>query len=360
MLTARELGSVPVPILDRGLAVDLRQIGVLDAALRKAADELDKQRRSLFDAKSAAGFHQSMQDLRRKGELLSRSVLSADRFEFQVANFYPFPIAYGHRSLASIINPTDLYTEQLRIGENILTFLASVAMSLIQPSDRASVELDVRKIWDIGASPGHWRDIVVKCCNVLSTYKDHPLASSIVGLTINAEKRGFGAAIKKVITAKNDFKHDRGPRSEEEFTAATKGMQETLETCIKALAFFADHPIRLVVDHDVTRTGEVHLRCLALVGDHPGLPQEEVPYRTPLPKRDLYIAVAGVGWVPLFPLLVARNCPTCKTRETFFLDKWDRKNNTAMRKSFERGHEEETKGIVQDMASWLDSVGKGA
>jgi uncharacterized repeat protein (TIGR01451 family) len=47
-------------------------------------------------------------------------------------------------------------------------------------------------------------------------------------------------------------------------------------------------------------------------------------YRTPLTKRDLYIAAAGVGWVPLFPLLVARNCRSCKTRETFFVDKWNR------------------------------------
>src|ERR1035441_5638293 len=140
-------------------------------------------------------------------------------------------------------------------------------MSLIQEADRASVELDVRKIWDGGASPGDWRDIIVKCCKVLGAYKDHPLASSIVDLHIAAEKRGFGAAVQKLITAKNDFKHDRGPRTEEEFEGATKDMQQTLDTCIKALAFFTEHPIRQVIDHDVTRTGEFKLRCLALVGD---------------------------------------------------------------------------------------------
>jgi hypothetical protein len=256
--------------------------------------------------------------------------------------------------LASISNPTDLYKEQLRVGENILAFVASVAMSLIQAGDRASVGLDVCGVWDGGASPGHWRDIIGKCCKVLSTYKDHALASSIVGLHITAEKRGFGASIQKLITAKNDFKHDRGPRSEEEFETTTKDMQQTLDACIKALVFFTEHPIRQVVDFDVTRTGEVKLRCLALVGDHPGLPQEEVMYRTPLTKRDLYIAAAGVGWVPLFPLLVARNCRSCKTRETFFLDKWNRKKGIAMRKSFERGHEEETDDVVANMTGWLD------
>ena len=360
MLTARSLGSLPVPMLGRPVTLDLREIGTLEAALRRRADELGLQRQTLFDATTPQAFASGVQDLRRKGELLSRSLLRSDELGFQVANFYPFPIAYGYRLLASISNPTDLYKEQLRVGENILAFLASVAMSLIQEADRASAGLDVRDIWDGGASPGHWRDIVGKCCKVLGTYKDHPLASSIVGLHITAQKRGFGAAVEKVITAKNDFKHDRGPRTEEEFESATKDLQQTLDACIKALAFFTEHPIRQVIDHDVTRTGEFKLRCLSLVGDHPGLPQEQLTYRTPLPKRDLYIAAAGVGWVPLFPLLVARNCPSCKTRETFFLDKWNRNKGTAMRKSFERGHEEETNEVVQHMGAWLDAAPRNA
>lgn len=74
-----------------------------------------------------------------------------------------------------------------------------------------------------------------------------------------------------------------------------------------------------------------------------------------MPKRDLYIAAAGVGWVPLFPLVVARNCRSRKTRETFFLDKWNRKG-TALRKSFERGHEEETEEVVQHMMGWLNAA----
>jgi hypothetical protein len=353
MLTARSLGSLPVPILGRPLALDLRQIGVLEASLRQRAEDLRLRRETLFDAAGADAFYAGVQGLRRDGELLSRSMGRSDDLGFQVANFYPFPIAYGYRLLASITNPTELYKEQLRVGENILAFLASVSMSLIQPSDRASVELDVKKIWDGGASPGHWRDITGRCCKVLSTYKDHPLAASIVALNINAERRGFGLAAKKIITAKNDFKHDRGPKTEEEFITAAKDLQETLQACIKALAFFTEYPIRQVVDHDVARSGEVVLRCLALVGDHPGLPQEEVRYDKPLHKRDLYIDAGSVGWVPLFPLLVARNCPTCRTRETFFLDKWDRDAGTALRKSFERGHVEETPEVVEHMAPWL-------
>jgi hypothetical protein len=359
MLNTRSLGSLPVPVLERPLALDLRQIGALESSLRQRADDLRTRRGTLFEAAGADVFYAGVQDLLRDGELLSRSIVRSDELGFQVANFYPFPIAYGYRLLASITNSTDLYKEQLRAGENILVFLASVAMSLVQPSDRASVELDVKKIWDGGASPGHWRDITGRCCKVLSTYKDHPLAASIVGLQITSEKRGFGMAAKKIITAKNDFKHDRGPKTDEELVSACKDFQETLQSCIKALGFFTEYPIRQVVDHDVTRNGDVLLRCLALVGDHPGLPQEEVRYDKPLHKLDLYIDAGSVGWVALFPLLVARNCPSCKTRETFFLDKWDRDAGTSLRKSFERGHVEETKEVVEHMAPWLAAARSG-
>jgi len=358
VLTTRSLGSLPVPMLGRPVTLDLWEIGALEATLRRRADELELRRQTLFDATSLQAFTSAVQDLRRNGEVLSRSLLRADDLSFQVGNFYPFPIAYAYRLLASIINPTDLYKEQLRVAENILAFMASVTMSLIQADDRASVELDVREVWDRGASPGHWRDVIGKCCRVLGTYKDHPLASSIVGLHIMAKKRSFGAVIEKLITAKNDFKHDRGPRTKEDFESATKDVQQTLDACIKALVFFTEYPIRQVVNFDLTRAGEVKLRCLSLVGDHPGLPQEEITYRTPLTKRDLYIAAGGIGWVTLFPLLVARNCRTCKTRETFFLDKWDRNRGIAMRKSFERGHEEETEEVVVNMTGWLHAAPK--
>jgi hypothetical protein len=74
MLNARALGSMLIPILERPVAIDLRQIGALEAELRSTADELSDKRKSLFDFKDALTFYQSLQDLRRRGELLSRSV----------------------------------------------------------------------------------------------------------------------------------------------------------------------------------------------------------------------------------------------------------------------------------------------
>ena len=40
MLNARALGSMPIPILEKPLAIDLREIGALEAELRSTADQL--------------------------------------------------------------------------------------------------------------------------------------------------------------------------------------------------------------------------------------------------------------------------------------------------------------------------------
>jgi hypothetical protein len=55
---------------------------------------------------------------------------SGDELDYQISSSYPFPIAYGFRSLMSVVDPRDLYREQLRIAENILAFLASISLAL--------------------------------------------------------------------------------------------------------------------------------------------------------------------------------------------------------------------------------------
>jgi hypothetical protein len=41
------------------------------------------------------------------------------------------------------------------------------------------------------------------------------------------------------------------------------------------------------------------------------------------------------------------NCPNCKTRETYLIDKWDASRTIAYVKSFERGHSEEKTDIAE-------------
>jgi hypothetical protein len=272
---------------------------------------------------------------------------------------YPFPIAYAFRLLESIVNPTDLYREQLRVAENMLAFLASVSLSLLHTHDPAITGIEPKAYWRSGISPGDWKDIVARCSKMFATYKDHPLASAIQRLHIGSEKKGFGADIAFLIQKKNDFKHDRGPVTEEDIIQHSNEVQAALMRCMEATAFFADYPIRQVLDINVSRRGDkVHLKCLRYTGDHPGLPQEEVVLNTALHKSDLYIDLGDQNWVSLYPYITVRNCPRCKAREIYFIDGWDSRKSVAYMKSFERGHPEEAKEVAAALAEWQGEEGQ--
>ena len=109
-----------------------------------------------------------------------------------------------------------------------------------------------------------------------------------------------------------------------------------------ALAFFPQYPIRLVQDFDVDRrNGNFLLKCLRLEGDGPGFPQEKVGFPKALPRGDLVLDLGHGNWVQLYPFIVASNCPSCRYRETYFIDRWNDRKGMAVLKSFERGHTEE-------------------
>jgi hypothetical protein len=86
------------------------------------------------------------------------------------------------------------------------------------------------------------------------------------------------------------------------------------------------------------------------MGDHPGLAQEELAFPRPLPRGDLFIDLGGENWVPLYPFVSVKVCPSCRTREIYFIDKWE--NGRIKLKSFERGHVEWDPNMVQDLEAW--------
>src|SRR5215203_3619206 len=70
---------------------------------------------------------------------------------------------------------------------------------------------------------------------------------------------------------KRDYKHDRGPTTEQHLIGASNESHERIEKCIQALSFFKEYPIRLVQDFDVDRYDDDSvLKCLRLTGDGPG------------------------------------------------------------------------------------------
>jgi hypothetical protein len=286
-------------------------------------------------------------------EPVTPRVLSGDELEYEISSSYPFPIAFGFRSLMSIVDYRDLYREQLRIAENLLAFLASVSLAMLQEQDRPIADIDLKEYWRSGISPGDWKDIIGRCSKVFATYDDNPLALEISRLNIRSEKKGFGRDIAELIRTKNDYKHDRGPTTLEDIAEGAQVVQERLRRCMGALAFFSDYPIRQVEDFNVSRSGdEFILKCLRYMGDHPSFPQEEVVLHRGFRRGDLFLDLDGRNWVPLYPFILPMTCSHCKARETYFIDLWDPRRGTARMKSFERGHTMNNAEVAEALARW--------
>lgn len=279
--------------------------------------------------------------------------MTGDDVGQRVSRSYPYPLAFGYSLLRGQVRPIELYREQLRVAENILAFLGSVSLALVEESDRPELDVDIETCWRGGISPGAWKMIVATCSRVLRGYGDQPLALEIAKLNVSSEKRGFGKDVLDLIHAKNDFKHDRGPSTDEDVLEATRGVGELLRSCLGALAFLADYAVREVRDIDVDRVDRaIKLTCLRHMGESPGHEMEALRHPIPQPRGDLYVEVERDRWVSLYPFMLAINCTRCKAPETSFVDRWSRRDATALLKSFERGHTQENPGVGAALSVW--------
>jgi hypothetical protein len=272
-----------------------------------------------------------------------------------IADTYPLPIAYSWSLLEGLWDPKDLYREQLRHAENMLAFLGSVSLAVLDDQDYEKAQLDLKVPWQGGISFGAWKLIVQRCAKVFQGYRDHPLAADIHKLKIGSESKVFGADIAALISARNDFHHGRGPVMEEDIVEASNDAQERLQRCMETLSFFKQYPIRLVQDFDVDRrNNDFMLKCLRLEGDGPGFPQERISFPKALPRGDLMLDLGDGNWAQLYPFVIASNCPRCRYRETYFIDRWTDRKNTTLMKSFERGHTEERRDISDTLTLLAD------
>ena len=244
-----------------------------------------------------------------------------DGLERRVSAAYPAPLASGFGALARIVDPRDLYREQLRVAENMLVFLASVSLALLKERDRKNANLDLVKKWSGGISPGDWKEIIQRCSKVFAGYGDVPLATAIQRLKIGTEQKGFGRDAIGLIRAKNDFKHDRGPKDLEEIMDASDEAQGMLRRCMGALSFFADYPLARAEGSDASS------------GAHE-------------------VFLDGGDRLPLYPFVSSATCSDCGTDETYFIDAWDTRKGTARLKSFERGHTRSNPGVAAGLSGW--------
>lgn len=359
-LKVSELRDLPIPHLDYEAIGEVEDIEDLERDLRRRAENVAESRRSLFDARGPDEFERKARNLRDTSSMLSAGLKLADSLDYKIRNFYPYPLAFPYRAISAETSLRGRYQEQLRFAENLLAFLGSLSLSILEPSDQADIAEKVEEEWVRGITPGGWHDLAGSACNLLSQYEDHRLAKSLHRLQVRSGKRGIGPILNDFVETKNDFKHDRGPTSNREYEAGNAELKTKIEEALEQLSFLSEFPIRQVIEMDTDRQGSnMILGCLRYTGDHPGLPYEHVRMavetyaQQPVKKGDLYVDLGESYWRPLRPFLVSRDCPKCGSREVYFLDKLDTSRGEALLKSFERGHTiDEREDFVEDVLSW--------
>lgn len=261
-----------------------------------------------------------------------------------VVDSFPFPLAYSYSMLQSITEPTRLYLEQLRLAESVLAFLGSMALSALGDDQLAPLQAkfdgNVLGCWQGGISLGRWLDIALHGAELLSG-TSHPFAQPLAGLELHKDRRGAGRLLRELISAKNNQKHDRGPKVEADFEEQSRVLGRTLAQLFAELIFLKDIQLRLVRDVNPHRrelkADVVFLNCR---GAHPGFTAEKTVCTQSVRKGDLYLQTADGTLTPLYPFVQHKLNPQSKAHEFYFIDRLDQKktgNCVAGLKSFETG-----------------------
>ncbi|RLF43501.1 MAG: hypothetical protein DRN29_10040, partial [Thermoplasmata archaeon] len=141
------LKTIPIPLLPEEIVRDLDVLQQIEQDLRTKADRMASMRLNLFNVESVLEFKDRLRDIRHVARAVAASIQQAETLDFQIRNFYPFPLAYTYRTLNALTSPQELYKEQLRVAENVLAFLGSLTLAMIAPEDRKSCGLDLRNLW---------------------------------------------------------------------------------------------------------------------------------------------------------------------------------------------------------------------
>ena len=88
----RDLAKVPIPI-DTGFSEEFKQIEDAIGELDDMRDELNGLKISLFDAKDKPDFRNRVGKIKHLAKLVTLSINSVRDKNFQITNYYPYPIA---------------------------------------------------------------------------------------------------------------------------------------------------------------------------------------------------------------------------------------------------------------------------
>ncbi len=360
-LSIKNVRGLRVPLSDPSLLGLFGRVQGLEDGLYDRFQRVLNLRSRIFEAQDTTSVEAEVRQLSLETEVIKESVERSEDLDFQIRNFYPHMVAYGYRRTSSIFDPEKRYRQLLAVLDALLPFLGSVglalATSLARPPHLETHQLgreQLTKIWQGGASLGHWAAVCRNSAKLLRDHKDVPASRAFADMWSKRLDKTIGDLIKQ----RNDNAHRPKVWSKREFESRASSLQSQIEEVIKESLFFVQHPIRLVESISAPWREGVVLNTFSYSGDHPSLRREQIKYQVALTEGHLYLELAPGSWLSLYPLLSVEELGG--ERRTYTIDKIGEPQRIFLR-SLEDGKEVTSAhldDVGKDFWFWFDSVYK--
>ncbi|MGY1637902.1 hypothetical protein ACI78V_14745 [Geodermatophilus sp. SYSU D00742] len=355
-LTPTVLTSLHVPVPDEKMTAALAAVQMAEGRAAEWSHEAADLLGSIFDEPDAKKARDRVQRSSRVMRWRIDAAALTENFSYQIRTRFPHPIAYRWRVAEAALSdgPTsEGYRSILEAAEVLLAYLACVALAAARSAGIQMSHLpDLQKKFAIGQGPtmGDWVAILQEVTGKRFRALDEDFQLG--------ELQGFLGAVgvrdaqRRLSQRRNDEAHIRRVDPHDLPQACAEATQD-LMTILQAAEFAADVPLLLLGPtrwDSLAASGEAEAR--SLMGDHPVVPKRSIQVTRPdLEAGSLYIKDPNERLHLLRPLLVSKDCPTCRNLSTFHVDRVS--DRDVVLKSLEHGHTVS----APDMRSALTKVG---
>jgi type I restriction-modification system DNA methylase subunit len=360
----RTIKEIKVPVPDVRVVDLVQEMNEIEFALRTEYEKAAQLRKSIFGGFDEVDLSSNLRKVRLTSQVLRNALSQKDDISYKVGSLYPFPLAYPYRNIYLEKEYAAIYDRQMKYGEHLLSFLASIGMSLIfEYREQINRSLDaivslISSGLSSGLSPGHWRNLLQAACLILKDLEDAPLADDFSAIWFKGrgkKESDFAKNTRQCIVEKlNDFKHGRGPVNTYEYKKFGEKQSADINNLLEDLDFISQCEMVIIDDIDTDwATGKTIYKASLLKGDHPAFERVTFGSDKSLSKEKLYIRF-NTEFISLYPFLSWLYNPETKKTEIFSFDK--QVNDSLALKSFDSGTSIESKQVYQDLSHWLNLI----
>ncbi|XZW50217.1 N-6 DNA methylase [Acinetobacter baumannii] len=356
--------ELKVPVPEQKIINLVEEMNQIELSLRVEYENAAQLRKSIFGNFEEAELSTNFKKIKLASLALENSLQQKNDITYKIKSFYPFPLAYPYRNIYLEREYTAIYERQMKFGEYILSFLASIGLSLIyefkeqinKPLKNITEEL--KNFLLRGISPGDWRKILQLVCSALKDLEENLFIDDFTSLWFkgrgNKETEFAQNTLNHIVRKLNNFKHSRGPVNIHEYKDEGENQKKLLDNILEDLEFLGQCEIILIDNIDTEwSTGNILYTASLLKGDHPAFEKITFSTHKRLSKDKLYIKFHD-QFISLYPFLSCIYNTGTKKVEIFSFDKIS--DNKLMLKSFESGTSVNSEIVNNDFKYWLKYI----